>query len=222
MPDYVYLPYNCKRFALDYKSTVRATKDLRHVVFLGDSILRSTYCGHLYYTLHNGTIGGDCQFSSDWKSYQKSDKTFEVEIDDEERQSVRFTQRFIDDHPELAGPRFEDTKQYGTSVSHVITNLGMWFGYKNEHDYVAAVYQHLERLYTHFGNSPRYTWINTYSVSAPVICFGMMRRAVLRHHGEWAAIAINAWIDRHPDVLINIIHSHQIVDSRPETASDGR
>lgn len=224
MPDYIHLPYQCKRHALDYERSLHAIKDMKHVAYFGDSVLRSSYCGHLYSSLHNGSVGGDCSFSDEWAKYQKSDKTFEfgLETSGDSRGSIRFTQRFIDDHPENAADRIADVKQYGTDLTHVITNLGMWFGYRSQQDYIAAVYAHLERLYSLFGNNPRYTWVNTYSVSPPVICNGMMRRSVLRHHGEWASIAINAWRDRHPDVRMNVIHSHTIVDSRPETTSDGR
>lgn len=72
MPDYIYLPHGCKRDPLDYTHALEGTSDIRHVAYLGDSILRSTYCGSLYYSLHNGTVGEDCEFSDGWGEYQLS------------------------------------------------------------------------------------------------------------------------------------------------------
>ena len=221
MPDYIWLPYQCKRHALNYTQSMKSIKDMKHVAYIGDSVIRSTFCGNLYNQLHNFTVGGDCTHSSDRWVYQRSNKTFEYDTEDE-RKSIRFTHRFMDDHPEQKVSSIQHILSYGLDVSHVITNLGMWFGAHPEPMYIEAVLAHLEVLYATFGNGPRYTWINTYSVAAAIICQPGMRRSILEHHGDWATIAIRAWKARHPDVRINMIHSHPIVDSRPETSSDGR
>ena len=221
MPDYIFLPYQCKRYALDYAESLSAIKDMEHVAYLGDSVLRSSFCGHLYSQLHNNTVGEDCTFSNGWPEYQKSDKSWVFGIDDA-RDSIRFTQRFIDDHPERAVPNIQNLLDYGTDVTHILTNLGMWFGPHKEEQYIKAVLNHLEAVYSIFGSGPRYTWVNTYSVSAPVICHGGMRRGDLEHHGEWAIAAINSLKARHPDIRMNMIYAHPMVDSRPDSTSDGR
>lgn len=44
----------------------------------------------------------------------------------------------------------------------------------------------------------------------------------MKYQGVHAAIAWQDWLERHPDVRLNVVHSFPIVDARPETTSDGR
>jgi len=225
MPDYIYLPYQCKRLALDYERAIASTPNMTQVLYLGDSILRSTYCGHLYTALHDGTIGEDCVFGvgDEWLKYQQSDKTFEIARGPaESSRRVRFSQRFINGHPEEAVERIGTANEHDLPVSHLVINLGMWFGLQEQKQYTHNVLSHMENLHGLFGDAPVYTWVNTYSASASVFCHGGQRRAILRRHGIWAAMALELWKERHPGARLNVIQAHQIIDSRPETTSEGR
>jgi len=210
MPSYVYLPYQCKRNPLNY-STVQASP-IKHVAYLGDSIFRTTFCSHLYSVLHNGTLGGDCAYSGDIKGYHYSDKEFKID-------DTTYSLRFISSHPADMGPALATL---GDDVSHALINIGMWFGESSEGDYIKAATSILDLLWHRFGDKPHYTWVDTYSLSPAVMCYETMRRALMRRHGQWAKQALDSWRDRHPSIKLNQIKSFPMVDSRPESTSDGR
>ncbi|GFZ48348.1 hypothetical protein JCM24511_06096 [Saitozyma sp. JCM 24511] len=221
IPDYIYLPYRCKRPALDYSLLVGEIKSMRHVVYIGDSILRTTFCSHLQSELLGG-ISGDCMYSDDLKGYHLSAKGFTYDLPpDDPRGHVRFSQRFIAQDIN-AVKEIDGLHDYAEPVTHVIVNVGMWYGYDTPDEYASNVNIVLEQLLESFGQHVSITWLHSVSVSPPIFCYDFIKRLHLRQQGDYAKMTINAFRDRHPTVNVREVDTFPIVDARPETSSDGR
>lgn len=52
------------------------TRLVRHVAYLGDSILRTSFCRNLFTQLHDGDATGDCTYDPGLFEYQFTSKTF--------------------------------------------------------------------------------------------------------------------------------------------------
>ncbi|RSH80175.1 hypothetical protein EHS25_007280 [Saitozyma podzolica] len=225
LPGYIYLPYQCKRRPLDYARSVSEIKDMKHVVYIGDSILRTSVCGHLYRALNNGTASGACAYSDDMHAYQIADRTWEQLLPDKSdpRGSIRFTQHFVNDWPAKALEDVDVVVNTSEPVTHVVANIGMWFGHVPEEMYINQATYVMDRILTVFGTTPRYTWMHTTSIGTGIFCYDRgMKRIWTRRHRDYATTALRKWHARYPEVRLNIYDPWPIMDGRHETASDGR
>jgi hypothetical protein len=194
----------------------------KHVVYIGDSILRTFFCGHVYPELHDGRIDGDCRYSEDIGGYHYSSKSFNVTT--AAGAPVRFSQRFIQGQPQSAVERIRELVDLypDEPVTHIVTNVGLWLARNNRDDYTGSVLFLLETLANTFGERVHITWLDTVSTSPGVYCWKDLKRAKLRYHGDWARDAINDLRERRPGVRINQVDAYRLSDSRPETSWDGR
>jgi hypothetical protein len=220
----MWVPYTCKRLALDYRRSVQDTKDVRHVAYIGDSILRTSYCGNLYTSFH-GELSGPCSYSGGLKEYHYSDKTFSVPIQPSDpsdtREHVTFSQRFVDNDVGKCGDRIRSLRHL-EPVTHIIANVGMWFAARQPDDYAGQVAWFLQIVLDTFGRDVKITWLGTPSVAPGILCYKEMNRAYLSRHTSTAASVIAAFKRRYPGLDIGIVDGWPITDHRPETSSDGR
>jgi hypothetical protein len=241
MPDYVWIPWQCKRPALDYAHSIQATQDVKHVIYIGDSILRTSFCGHLYPQLHDGEVGGDCTFLDDAKVYHFSNKNFTYNAalpNSRDSRSVRFSEGFIDSSPrnswwyrvsKLGGGDGIDRSQGTESeldtipASHVIMNIGMWYADREVEEYQREMLFLLHKVYDNYGGKDvRIMWLMSTSVSPGAACYRNMKRRGLRRHSDWAKGGIRMFKEVHPDAKIMTVDPYVLMDNRPETTSDGR
>lgn len=137
---------------------------------------------------------------------------------------VQFSVRYVDDRPGDTIGRMAKIKPTADSlpVSHILTNLGMFYTRQSRDHFVANIFRHMDNLYNYFGRKARYTWVTTYSISPSVWCFNGQNRAVLSLQNGWAMEALEEWKRKHRGVKLNIVQAFETVDSRPETTGDGR
>ncbi|SCV68260.1 BQ2448_381 [Microbotryum intermedium] len=220
---YIYAPYRCKRSALNVSSSLEAIKSVQHVAYLGDSILRSSFCGHLYPSLHNGTFGPPCDWTTDYKTYQHSQKSFNYPLsmtrESDLRAHVRFSQYFLkEDWTDVLDGLSKDPEP----VTHVIINVGLWFTMWDEKNYMWFINVLMERLVTLVPPSAHIIWFSTSSCSSGIMCYGFFKRRPLRSHGMLARRALATFKETHPMLRMNFIDYYRLTDARPETSSDGR
>lgn len=225
MPDFIWIPYRCKRSALNYRRSIEEIEDVRHVAYIGDSILRTSYCGNLFATFH-GEVSGQCSYADDLMDYHYSDKSFSVPIESPDRRSdprdhVIFSQRFVDNYFPASADRIRTLKQL-EPVTHIVANIGMWFAALEPEEYATQVTDFLHIIIDTFGSDVKIAWLGTPSVSPGIVCYNDMKRAYLSRHTSTAAMVIASLRRRYQNLDIGIVDGWSITDSRPETSSDGR
>lgn len=160
MPDYVYLPYQCKRPALDFIAMAEENTSLKHTLYFGDPIQRSHFCGHLWPAFHQnpstGSADHQCDYTDDVLGYHRADKSFvwtrltnsingasrsAPGSDNGSNPTVRFSQRFVANDVSFARKQLEAVLAQGQPVSHLVANIGMWFGQPTPEAYAASVYE---------------------------------------------------------------------------------
>ncbi|SCZ90073.1 BZ3500_MvSof-1268-A1-R1_Chr1-3g01759 [Microbotryum saponariae] len=209
--------------ALNVRASVETIPSVKHVAYLGDSILRSSFCGHLYPTLHNGTYGNLCDWTTDCKTYQHSQKSFNYPlstgIETSDRAHVRFSQYFLkDDWTDVLDGLSKDPEP----VTYVIINVGLWFTMWDEKNYRWFINVLMERVVALVPPSTHIIWFSTSSCSSGIMCYGFFKRRPLRNHGILARRALATFKETHPLLRINFIDFYGLTDARPETSSDGR
>lgn len=240
MPDYVYLPYQCKRPAIDFRSLADENKSLKHVLYLGDSILRTHYCGHLWPALRNEPLDVNdpvnhiCDFSDDIKGYHFADRSFThsrsslplsadtISAGRDDDTAIRFSQRFVAGDINIARTHLQAMVDQGPPITHLVTNIGMWFGDNTSWDYLQHVRLFLSIVVEVLGPDVHITWLHTATTVPGINCWEHMKREVLRHHSSFANVAIDELRDHYPTLRIRAIDSFAILDHRPDAASDGR
>jgi hypothetical protein len=218
MPDY-------KRPALNYRRSIEEIKDVRHVTYIGDSILRTSYCGNLFTTFH-GEVSGQCSYADDLMDYHYSDKSFSVPIEPFDRRSdprdhVVFSQRFVDNYFPASADRIRTLTQL-EPVTHIVANVGMWFAALEPEEYMRQVTDFLQIIIDTFGSDVKIAWLGTPSVAPGIVCYNDMKRVYLSRHRCTAAMAIASLRRRYQNLDIGIVDGWTITDNRPETSSDGR
>lgn len=222
---YAYLPYQCKRSRRTIAEYIQDTKSVRHVAYIGDSILRTHYCGHLWPALqHDGIItpNASCSYSDDLGAYHFAGRAIDFAMPGDSRKLVRLSQRFVAGDIGGCLDGIQQLLDHEVPVTHILMNIGMWFAAASQELYVALVAQHMENIFAIFGDQPLYTWISTPPVSPPIMCFQEMRRPILKHHGEWAQYALKSFQERHPTARLEFVDTFTIADARPDSTSDGR
>ncbi|SCV68274.1 BQ2448_395 [Microbotryum intermedium] len=191
---YIYAPYRCKQRRLDVAYSLDYLPSVKHVTYIGDSILRSSFCGHLYSSLHDGQEEGDCLFSNDLKTYQHAPKTFEYPIAtvEDDRGGVRFSMRFLTGEFDKWQDALANLTAPGVPpVTHVIVNVGLWLVLIGEERYMQSVAQLLDYVQTFASPSVHIIWVSTPSGKVPSDQDGF-------------------------------IDYYRLTDARPETSTDGR
>ncbi|KDE08461.1 hypothetical protein MVLG_01243 [Microbotryum lychnidis-dioicae p1A1 Lamole] len=224
---YIYVPYRCKQTRLDVKHSLEELPSVKHVAYIGDSILRTSFCGHLYPSLHDGQIGGNCLYSDDLKTYHYSSKTFEYSFSnitkDTHRGVVRFSQRFLTDEFDKWQDTLADLVGPGVPpLTHVIVNVGLWLALIGEEAYIQRVSELLDYVQAVTSPSVHIIWASTPSVSPGIVCYNMFKRRGLRHHGILAQRALGIFRERFPLLKVDFIDYYRLTDARPETSTDGR
>lgn len=201
---------------------VDETEDMTHLAYIGDSILRTSFCGHLWPGLHNGSIDGACTYSGDIAGYHYSAKAFTHTS--ASGREVQFDQLFVPGQIEsgFAGAIDELAEPGKTPLTHVIINIGMWLAHTPAPEYHKWATWLLEHLVDHFGTGIKIAWIDTPSISAGIFCWEKMKRETIQMHSFYAEAAIGHLKARYPDLWIAQVDAFKISDDRPDTSSDGR
>ncbi|SCV68273.1 BQ2448_394 [Microbotryum intermedium] len=229
LSEYVYAPYRCKRKALDVAASLEELPSVHHVAYIGDSILRTSFCGHLYPSLHNGSFGGGCT-PDDPKSSRHTAKTFDhaLQVSNGNRTSVKFSQRFFTGDTSTWAEALQGLGA-DVLVTHVVLNVGMWFVTLPEEGYMDRVTDALRlvtsTLITNSNSSSaplRIVWPSTPSVSPGVNCFEAYKRAILKDHGILAQRVLKDFKETDPSVRVDFVDYFRLTDGRPETSTDGR
>jgi hypothetical protein len=210
-----------------------ANKALKHVLYIGDSIQRSHFCGHLWPTFSEGLVPDpsrpetmQCVYSDSTKDYHFADHSFDWSRREVGRpgasDTIRFSQRFVADNPQVARGHLEALAAAQPPVSHVVANIGMWFGRNSPEQYAGAVHVFLRLIIEILGPDVHITWLHTAASVPGIMCWNQMKRERLRHFSSYANTVIDEMRDWYPMLSIRAIDAFAILDSRPESASDGR
>jgi len=136
------------------------TRLVRHVAYLGDSILRTSFCRNLFIQLHDGDATGDCTYDPGLFEYQFTSKTFHLSSRPwcaDPRGHVRFSQNSSTTVPTSSIPAFQLLLYHPEPVTHIITKLGLWFSAGPEELYQSNVEAHVENVYDVLGGRPSST-----------------------------------------------------------------
>jgi len=196
------------------------TRLVRHVAYLGDSILRTSFCRNLFTQLHDGDATGDCTYDPGLFEYQFTSKTFHLSSRPwcaDPRGHVRFSQNSSTTVPTSRYLPFSccSTTPNPSRTSSPSSACG---SVPVPRSFTNPTWKPTLRTCTMSLEADR----AQHRIRLPTGLVSSMRRVILKHHGEWAIKAINSFQERHPDLRINEIDSFPIFDSRPDIASDGR
>lgn len=214
--NYIYQPYGCKRN--HYDATVLAqTKMVSRVLFLGDSILRGSFCTQIWpHLVPSGVSDGKCKFINDIPLYHFSPKDLQIKAADGRDIALSF--RFIDHKP------LEKIQEIVSSIqapTHIVTNIGLWLGALPIDEYRDTVYQWLSTLHKSYPNAT-VIWRTTTDVAPMLLCYSEkhMTRSKMSRQRD-ASLEVVAKL-RAEGMRIFVVDAYAITSARPDTGSDGR
>lgn len=107
-------------------------------------------------------------------------------------------------------------------ITHVIANIGMWFGTVSGEQYTDLANNVLSSIVDLLGVGVHITWMSTPAVVPAIHCYDDMKRHYLRNHTDYANAAIDKIRSQHPTLKVRLVDAFSITDSRPDSSSDGR
>lgn len=177
-----------------------------------------------------------CDYSDDIHGYHYASRSFawsrtvtekntsraSTSVGNDSISTLIFSQRFVANDLGVALRHLEEIANHPTPVTHVVANIGMWFGRPSPESYAGSVRDFLHMIVGNLGPHVHITWLHTATSVPGINCWEQMKRERLRHHSSYANVVIDQIRDIYPTLSIRAIDTFQILDSRPETASDGR
>lgn len=210
--DYIFQPYTCKRPSRPI-SDIGKLESVKHLLFLGDSVMRGSFCTQIYPALSpSQKSDGSCTFVNDVMAYHVAPKNLLIG-------PKAYTFRFMDDSPIK---RLEETPStITTPPTHIVANLGLWLAGMSREEYTEKVDLFLGKMHQQWPEAV-VIWRTTTDVAPMINCFtdkGMTRTAI---SGQRDASLELVKKFRGQGMKIYTVDAWKITAGRPDTGNDGR